>query len=188
MALTGSAQLVLARAVSRSYLRLQNISTHAMAVEIGFGRAHCALTNGAVSSVTIDNGGFNYTNPPLVRFLGGGFNGNSSNLGLNQPNWPGPNSAGGLKGRPAQGHAVLTAGAISSVVIDDPGQGYAIAPFVQFIPSALDPYGCALPAVGSAGFQLAAGASLSFEATTCPTDSVAVIGTMGDVLICRWLD
>jgi hypothetical protein len=188
-------QLVLGRSLSRCFLIIQNISTAVMFFEIGGARAHCALTSGVVSSVTIDNAGFNYTNPPLVRFLGGGqpFGGNSSYVGLGQPNAPSP-QAGSGGGRPAQGLAVMTAAStglkVSSVTITDGGAGYLCPPMVFLESSDLDPNGVADPSVGSgAGFSLAAGASLRFDASFCPTAAIAVFcATTTSKFTVRWSD
>lgn len=184
--MTGAAQLVLGRSQSRCLLLLQNVGSNSMYIEIGSGGATATLTNGAVSSIAVTNAGFNYTKPPLVRLWGGGQWGNSSYLGLNQPNGPAPNSMAGFKGRPAVAHAVLSGGVISSIVVDDGGTGYAIAPFVQILNDDLDPYGAAVPASGKS-MILTAGNSMSFG-TACPTDPVSVLGTSTDVLLCRWMD
>jgi hypothetical protein len=85
-------------------------------------------------------------------------------------------------------HAVLTTGAVSSIVVDDGGTGYVVAPYVFIVNSDLDPNGCAIPAIGTAGVQLNSGGSLFFNGTTCPTDSISVIGTSGDTLLAKWTD
>ncbi len=190
--MTGSAQLVLARSLSRSSLILQNLSAaNSMFIEIGGARATATLSSGTVSSVAVTNAGFNYTKAPVVRFLGGGYPGgssksplyNSSYLGLGQPNAPSPSHF-------AVAHAVLTGGAVSSIVVDDPGSEYAIAPYVQLISSDLDPYGCALPAIsGPVGMELFINTPpTSWNGTTCPTDAISVVGVEGDVLLCRWAE
>lgn len=187
--LTGSAQLVLAESQSRSSLILQNTSaTDLMYIEIGCARATATLTNGTVTGVAVTNSGFGFTHPPLVRFMGGGYNGNSSYKGLNQPGGPGPNSAKGLVGRPARAHAVLTTGSVSSIVIDDPGAGYAVAPYVLLINSDLDPFGCATPSATSGIVLPAGGFPIAFNGTVTPTDSIAVFGSSNDILVCRWSD
>lgn len=161
-----------------------------MFVEFGCGRAHATLTSGAVTSVSVDNSGFGFTRPPLVRFLGGGYFGNSSYLGLNQPGGQAPNSMSGAPaGRPALAHAVLTGGAISSIVVDDGGAGYAIAPYVLLVNSDLDPYGASIPSATS-GMTLPANQTVpvAFNGTFCPTEPIAVLGTAADVLFCGWTD
>lgn len=203
----GTPQLVLPVAVSRSFLFLQNTSaTDSLAFEIGCARATAAITSGQVSSITITNAGFNFTKPPVVRFLGGGTQlgggnqlapagqfvssgsaANPSYLGYDQP-------GGSSPGHPAAGHAVLTTGAVTSIIIDDPGAGYAIAPFVQLFNSDLDPYGAALPDVTAAaqvGIVLGPNAWFKWDATVCPTDAVSVIGlntTNTNTFTVKWME
>ena len=70
-----------------------------------------AIVGGAVSTtVTVTNGGVNYTYPPIVQFQA-----------------PPP---GGVQ---ATGYATLTSGVVSSVTVTNQGAGYASAPIVQFI-------------------------------------------------------
>lgn len=185
LTLSGAAQLVLASSPSRSLLMLQNCSAaNDMRVDVMGPRATCTITNGAVTGFSITNAGFNYTNPPLVRLLGGGpplGQQGGPYLGLNQPNGPSPS-------RVAKVRAVLAAGAVASFIIDDPGSGYLIAPYVHiFNDVALDPYGAALVS-GSTGLVIAAKSRLVFDNTACPTGPVSVIGTAADVLACRWMD
>lgn len=188
----GTAQLVLARSQSRSFLMLQNLSAGTLVFEFGSARATATITNGVVTSCTVTNAGFGFTKPPVIEFLGGGFAGNSSYLGLNQPNGESPNSAGGRKGRPAKAHAVLTAGAVSSIVIDDGGADYAIAPYVFIYNSDLDPYGAAAPtATPGAGSLSLATATPPFilNGTACTTDQISVIGASSTAAyMCRWMD
>jgi hypothetical protein len=185
-------QLVLGRSLSRAILLIQNTSADVQWWEFGSARATAAITSGAVSSITVTNPGFNFTNPPLVRFWGGGqpFRGNTSYTGLPQPNAPVPQNPG----RHAKAIAVLGAASvgklISSITIEDPGAGYLCAPMVFLINSDLDPNGCADPSHGSgSGFELASGAFLRFDATACPTDSIAVFcATANAQFVCRWMD
>jgi hypothetical protein len=194
----GAAQLVLGRSQSRSHLLFQNLSAGPLSVEIGFGGAVATITSGAVTSVAVTNAGMGYTRAPLVRFLGGGAAANNTSyVGLAQPGGPSPSNASALSqaagGRPAIGHCVMTGSApnmsISSIVIDDPGAGYAIAPFVHIIADDLDPNGAALPSA-TAGILLTAGSDpLVYNGTVCPTDSVSVWGaTLGQAFTCRWSD
>ena len=183
----GTAQLVLPQVQSRSLLKIQNTSAGPLWFEFGSARATCALTSGAVSSITVTNAGFNFTKPPVVTFFGGGKAGNGSFLGLNQPGGEGPNSTLGA-GRPAKARAVLTGGAVSSFVIDDGGAGYAIAPYVFIYNSDLDPYGCAVPSVGAGLLLTANSPPLLIDGTSCHTDPIAVFGaTTGQTFLCRWM-
>lgn len=188
----GTAQLLLAQSQARSLLTIQNISAGLLTVEFGSARATASLTSGAVSSCAVTNVGFNFSKAPVVRFLGGGFAGNSSYLGLNQPNGAAPNSMSGLSGRPAQGRAVMTGSpgnlALASITIDDGGAGYAIAPYVFLFNDDLDPYGVALPSA-TVGIQLQPEGSLTFESTACTTDAVSIWGaTTGQAFVAKWMD
>jgi len=179
-------QLVLAQSVSRSLLILENNNASGnLNFEFGSARGTAVLTSGAVTSVTITNAGFGFTNAPVVRFLGGGTFGNASYLGLNQPNGPTPQNA-------AQGIAVLgsggSAGTVVSVTITNPGAGYVKAPYVLFTNSDLDPYGCSTPSA-TVGLLLApAGGAVTFNGTCCPTDAVAVFGATNATFVCRWME
>ena len=189
----GTAQLVLPQLQTRSFLKLQNLSTGPLYFENGSARATCSLTSGAVSSISVANPGFNFTNPPLVIFYGGGNAGNSSYLGLGQPGAEGPNSSL-TAGRPAKAHCVMASATplpglkVSSIVIGDPGAGYVIAPFVFIVNSDLDPYGCAVPSATS-GMLLPAGSSpYILNGTSCHTDPISVFGaTTGQAFLCRWM-
>jgi hypothetical protein len=188
LTLNGSAQLVLPRRMSCSSLILQNLGTHAMAVEIGSARATATLTSGVVTGFTITNAGFGFTAPPIIDLLGGGYGGNTAWSPVGLYGYPSPHgglNSGGVK---ASVRANLTAGALSSITINNGGNGYQAAPFVWIRNSDLDPSGAPLPIVGSGGFQLAAGTGpLAWNGTTAPTESVSVIGTSGDVLLAKWM-
>ena len=76
----GTAQLVLAQSLARSLLILGNGSTDVLMFEFGAGAATAVMSganapgaNLTVSSVTVNNAGFNFTNPPVVEdFLAAG--------------------------------------------------------------------------------------------------------------------
>src|ERR1700761_2410012 len=59
----GTSQLILPERVSTTHLFLQNISDTDMYFQFGSATAKCAITSGAVSSVTVLNGGFGFTIP-----------------------------------------------------------------------------------------------------------------------------
>ena len=130
----------------------------------------------------MDNVGFNYTKPPSVLFLGGGGNyvtPSSWPLGAGQENWPVPTGPGN---RPARGHAVLSAGTVASITIDDGGAGYVNAPRVILLNDPADPFGCFDPSIGSgSGIQLlAAGSAYTVNGTICDTAQIAIFcGTGG---------
>lgn len=180
-------QLILPSSLSRSSLLLQNTSSAIMWVEMGSARAHATITGGVVTSITIDNAGFNFTKPPVIELLGGGNAGNSTYLGLGQPGAPSPNSQL-TPGRPAKAHAVLSGGVVNSIVVDDGGAGYAIAPYVFIINSDLDPYGCADPSANSgSGFQLYPGQSLYEAHSVVVTDPIALFcATISSSYFCRY--
>jgi hypothetical protein len=180
---SGNATLVLPAQPSRSFLMLQNLGNHPMYVEFGAGTATATLTGTKVTSISVVNGGFNFTSPPIVRLMGGGPSASGNGkpyLGLNQPNGQNPSHV-------ALAHATLSGGAVNAFVVDDQGSGYLIAPYVLLLNSDLDPYGCATPSATS-GITLPASqtAPIKFDGSFCPTGPVAVIGTSGDTLLCRW--
>lgn len=184
----GVPQLVLPKSMARSFLLLQNLSSDPMYFEIGSARAVATVSGGVVTGVSISspagatNAGFNFTNPPVVQFIGGGSTGNSSYLGLGQPNGASPS-------HPAKAHAVLTGNAVSSIVIDDPGAGYVCAPYVLIYNSDLDPNGCAVPTAAYSLLLPAQSAPLVWNGTTCPTDPIAVLAaTTGDAFVCKYMD
>jgi hypothetical protein len=179
----GTAQLVLAQSLSRSFLFLENTSSANLTFEFDSARATCAISGGAVTSggFTITNAGFGFTYPPLIEFMGGGNAGVSNYLGLAQPNAASP-------GHAAKAHAVLTGGAVSSIVLDDPGAGYVLAPFMLFTNDPRDPNGCALP-TATTGIVLASGGSMTWNGTACPTGPISVYGgTTAQTFTCKWMD
>lgn len=192
-----TAQLLLPERKSTSFLVVQNNSSAALWIEIGGARATATLTNDTVTSCTVTNGGFGYKLPPKVIFFGGGNGGNSLCSGVGLPTWPAPGDpgfaaprGGSVTARPAKGHAVLTSGVVTSIVIDDPGSGYLAAPYVFLENDILDPFGVADPFFGSAnsGIQLgSSGGSYYVNGTHCPTDAIAIWGaTTGQAFSCRW--
>ena len=176
----GTAQLILPRAAPRSSITIQNTSsTDTIVLEFGSARATATLSGGKVSSITVTNAGFGYTYPPYVRFLGGGNIGNGRDLGLGYPNQSAPSNF-------ATAHCVLTAGAVSSIVIDNPGSGYDCAPYVQLLNDPNDNYGCAAP-TSSVGYKLAPGAVYERSYNVVSTDAIAVYGpTTGNSWFCSY--
>jgi hypothetical protein len=190
-------QLVLPNHANRSFLIFQNNSAHVMWLEFGSARATCTISGGKVNAVSVTNAGFNFSRAPLVTFYGGGilpqqgqYPQNSSYIGAPGPDFPSPT-------HPAQAHCVMTGSAgalsVSSIVIDDPGNGYVIAPMVFIQNDVLDPNGCADPSVSSgSGLQIEAfgtiGNALYLSGTAVPTDSMAVFcGTTTSAFFCGWM-
>jgi hypothetical protein len=179
----GASQLVLPRAVSRSFLYIQNISAANMYVEIGNARATATIAGGLITGFTITNGGFGYTRPPQVWLYGGGNQNNASFVAVGQPDYPPPP-------HPGSAHAVLTGGVVTSIVIDDPGALYAAAPMVFLAGDPLDPKGVADPDFSgtNSGIFLGPGQSYYMNGTSCPTTPVAIWGaTTGQAFTCRWM-
>ena len=174
-------QLILPYASPRSSLSIQNTSANVLWLEFGSARATATVSNGSVTAVTVVNGGFGFTYPPLVTFMGGSADpGNGWFLGIGYPGHPAPS-------RPAQAHAVLTAGVVTSIVVDDGGLGYSnnanplSAPYVLLTNDPQDPFGCASPYGGGSGsgYKLAAGATWYEAYSLVPTEQVAVWGATG---------
>jgi hypothetical protein len=180
-------QLILPEQWQRAHLKFQNTSTATMYLEFGSARAHATLTNGQVTSVTMDNQGFGFTLPPRVEFLGGGGDSNSTRIGTGDPYGPSPNIA--PRNRHAKAHANVVGGAITSISIDDPGNGYLVAPYVRLTNSPLDFIGCADPSVGGgSGCILYPSQWFLDEDLTVPTEQVALFcGTLGATYFCRYL-
>lgn len=186
--ISGSApQLLLPVQPSRSVLMIQNISNADMYLQFGSATATCTISSGAVNAVTVTNAGFNFTNPPIVRFYGGGTMSNSSYLGRGAPGAISPSNG-------AVGHAVMTGSApnksVTSITVDNGGSGYVCAPYVFIYNSDLDPNGCADPSLNSGNGILIGGAGGSYymNGTGCPTDSVAIFcATISSRFTCKYM-
>lgn len=171
---TGSAQLVMPISYSRSSLIIQNISASNMFVEFGGARASATLSSGTVASCAITNAGFNYTLPPKVIFYGGGYTGNNQAngnfLSATMPDYAAPSNV-------ASAHCVMTGSAgnlsVASIFIDNPGSGYAAAPYVYLLNDPLDPLGCAAPSATS-GIELLPQGAVTFDGPVCTTDQIAI--------------
>jgi hypothetical protein len=165
----GTPQLILPRAAPRSSILIQNTSSSdPLYFEFGGARATAVLNNGTVSSFIITNAGFGYTYPPSVHFLGGGNISNNRDLGLGYPNQLAPSNY-------TTAHCVLTNGAVSSIVIDNPGSGYDCPPYVLLLNDPNDNYGAAVPSTTS-GFKLAAGQWFQQDSSVVHTDQISVYG------------
>jgi hypothetical protein len=180
LAAGGTPQLILPRAAPRSSILIQNTSaSDAITIEFGCARATATISGGKVTAITVTNPGFGFTYAPNVHFLGGGNPLNGRDLGVGYPNQDAPSNY-------AAAHCVLTNGAISSIVIDNPGSGYTSAPYVQLLNDPNDDYGCAVPS-STSGYRLAPGQTLYQAFNVVTTDSVAVFGaTAGDSWFCQY--
>lgn len=173
-----AAMLVLPEQQNRSSFIFQNLSANPMFLEIGAGEATATLTSGVVTSVTVVNAGFNYTIAPQVYFFGGGNAGNPTYTGATDPTSIAPGTSFGNDGNIPTGmvataHAVVSAGAITSIVVDYGGTGYTKAPWVLIANSPQDPNGCAVPS-STSGIYVAANSNYTFNGTVCTTSPVAV--------------
>ena len=189
----GTAQLLLPRAMARSYFYFLNKSNGDLVLEFGSARATCTISGGAVTSggFTITNAGFNFTKPPIILFLGGGYPNaplqsgqppglNTSYVGGAGPNFPAPSHV-------AKAHTTLSANAVNAIVLDDPGANYLIAPMVFIQNSDLDPNGCAVPSA-TVGRIVPAGGSVEFNGTCCTTDPIAVFGaSTSQAFTCKYM-
>lgn len=177
----GTPQLLMPQRKSCSHLVIANLSAEALNIQFGVLPATAGLTNGAVTSVTVNDAGFGFLVPPEVMFLGGGNAGDVATQGATMPDWPAPF-------RPAKGRAILTAGAISSIEIDDPGSGYLAVPYVAVRASRRDPNGVGIPSA-TRGIQLPANTGIFvLNGTSCPTVAISVYGgTAGQAYTAKWM-
>lgn len=180
----GTAQLLLSENPQRKFLMIQNISDTNMFLEFGSARATATLTANKVTSCSVTNGGQGFTVAPIIEFVGGGNvggpTGNSTFIGCGQPGYQSPQN-------PAQAHCVLAGGAISSIVVDNGGALYAVAPYVFIRNSLNDPNGVATPSATS-GIELLPQGSITFSGTSCATDSIAIFcATTGKAFTCKFM-
>lgn len=184
----GTAQLLLPKALSRSSLIIQNISDTNMFIEIGGARATASLSSGTVASCSVANAGMGFSRPPSVVFLGGGYRNQNqitptfSLVGL--PDWPSPSLV-------AQAHCVMSGSApnqtVSSIVIDNPGAGYAYPPYVWLVNDPNDPYGCAVSSATSGIELISSGGSYTSNGTICCTDQISIFcATSSKAFTCKF--
>lgn len=199
--LSSNSVLVLPQAMTRCQFMIMNISAAPMYMDHGCARANAVITSGAVTSLTISNGGFGFTIPPLVTFAGGGGQGTGVNQGnagiIANSSWngrgllgsPPPSGTSPTVARPAVARSVLTSGVVTSFIIDDPGAGYVNPPEVILTNDPRDPFGCADPSVGSgSGVYLAAnGGSYYLNGTAMWMDAVALWGTNASKFTCEYM-
>ena len=186
----GTAQLLLPVAQVRSSLLILNLSTSNLFLEFGSGRATASLTGGGVSSCTVTNAGFGYTQAPTIKFLGGAFGPPGNPMAApaytlqGLPDWTAPNN-------PAQAHCVMTGSAgsqtISSIVIDSPGSGYAYPPYVLITNHHNDPFGCAVPSATVGMELISSGGNYTANGSVCTTDQIGIFGTVtGQQFMCKY--
>lgn len=180
---------------SRASYLLQNLSATVLWFEFGSARFTASILAGAVNAVAITNGGFGFTAPPILQFLGGAAYDPQVMVGPSGAGLPGYAPPGYLPGnqstfRPATAVAVLTAGVVTGVTITDPGNGYAFAPYIACNNDLSDRYGCADPfyAGFNSGLELAAGQIFQSNGYVTDMDQIAVFGaTSGQNYLYRWM-
>lgn len=182
----GTPQLVLPERRSTQWVTIQNISDTQMWLEFGSARATATIAGGQITGFTITNAGFGFTYPPTVTLFGGGFEGNSSFKGVGLPGYlaPGiaavaPQARDPVGYHPGKAHAVLSGSTVGSIVIEDPGLGYAVAPFVLMENDLRDPYGCADPSLsgGTGLIMFSGGGAITIDSNFNTTDSIALFCT-----------
>jgi hypothetical protein len=186
---SGSApQLLLPRRFSCSHLVVQNLSATVMYLEFGSARAVATISGGQVSAITVTNAGFGFSLAPTIQLRGGGNMMYPAFLGATDPNAP-------AAAHPATAHCVMTGTApnmsVASIVIDNPGSGYEVAPYVMIANRHADPGGCADPSANSgSGILLAANGGIhSINGTVCTTDQAALFcASAGARFTCKWAD
>ncbi len=145
-------------------------------ITIGIGPPKCTatLTGNTVTSIAASNAGLGYSIRPNVRILGGLIDGDYQ-LG---------------PARSAVAHAVMTGSApnqtISSIVIDDPGSGYLVAPLI-YLENPLPTLGggATIPSA-TAGIPLLSGQSLTFSGSILvPTSAIAIFSAGTDAFVCK---
>lgn len=136
------------------------------------------LRQNGLATMPVSAGGSGYTSVPVVA------------IGL--PTGLAPGTAMGVGQRQATAHAVLTAQAVSSYVIDDPGAGYTAAPVITVTGGGGTGATCTSPTVGQvvvgtlASLALITGVNLPAEAPvniplTAPPISPLLAGDVLDV-------
>lgn len=195
----GGQYLVLPNQRTRSFIEIATTSSYVGYVSMGAGEATATLTSGAVSSITVVDGGFNYTLAPTVTIMGGGNEGNPTFVGATAapdyqpPGSPGPGVVPGAwnpTGSPATAHAVVSGGAISSIVVDNGGSVYAAVPYVLITNSPNDPNGCASAYRSSVpiGRVVTSANPLYYNGTDCPTSPIGIYcATSGAVFTIKWM-
>lgn len=186
-----TAQLVLPSMYRRSSIILENISATNMFFEMGGARASASMSSGTVSSCSVTNAGFGYSRPPQVVFYGGYLQ-NTTALTfslVSTPDFPSPSLSPGF--RPAQAHCIMTGSAgsqsVSSIVVDDPGAGYIMPPYVFLQNDPTDPFGAAIPSATSGLQLLSAGGSYTANGSVCTTDQISVFCTsQGAAFTCKF--
>jgi hypothetical protein len=191
----GTAQTVLPQQLRRLAFYFQNLSIDNMYLGFGPPRPIATLSSGTISGITMPGaaGGGNgrgWSVTPQVVISGGIIDGDYQQA-------PGANAFGGAQavGVPAQAHAVMTGSApnmsVSSIVVDNPGSGYLVAPLVTLVNNAPQlGGGSCLPVSGAtpSGIEVVSGSGYfsMMGSFLVPASQVSVVGAAtGDAFICK---
>lgn len=174
----GTAQLLLPQQPGRLFLSVSNVAaTDVLYLGLGPAKATAAIAGGAVSSITVNNGGIGYTVTPNVRILGGIIAGDYKTA-------PGSTNSAGvpLVGQPATAVAAISGGAVTGITVTNPGSGYIVPPLIYLE----NP----LPALGGGAYSPSANNGIPIPVNTTftfngilmvPTSAIAIVGaTLGD--------
>lgn len=178
-------QALLPQQLGRVVFYFENTSAALLSIYIGPPPVTVTVSGGAVTAVTVADNGSNWLVAPQVVLMGGIFAGNTSdrpgspNMLLTSGAWP---------GQVAQVQATLSGSALSTFNIVNGGSGYKVAPTAKLVnPMPLLGAGAGTPSA-TVGFTVAAGGSLSFEHTFCPTSAMNIFGgTTGQTFTCKVL-
>ncbi len=165
-----TAQLLLPQQPGRTSLFIQNTSSGNLLVGLGPATATATVTNNAIASVAVNNGGTGYTLAPQVQFLGGVVKGDLTTAPQH----------------PAAAHATLSGDTVSTITVDDPGSGYLTPPYV-FLRNPL-------PALGGGAYTPSATLGIlltpswvfsASEMLIVPTSAIAIFGaTTSQAFVC----
>jgi hypothetical protein len=167
----GTSQLVLPQQLRRLSLFIQNLHASAQ-LNVGMGppRPVASISGGAVTSISVSsNAGLGYSVPPVVRILGGVFDGDYQTA---------PSQV-------ATAYATLSSpgptGTIASITVDHGGSGYQVAPLIYLENQINGPFGTlgggAFNPTATTGIALPAGQSMNFNgAFLTPTSALVLYG------------
>jgi hypothetical protein len=179
----GTAQLLLPQQPGRLYLAITNNSaTDSLYLGIGPAKATASLAAGAVSAIAVNNGGVGYTVAPQVVLLGGVIAGDY----VTAPGSVGKQPGVQYPGTPAQAHATIAGGAVTGIVIDNPGSGYVVPPTVYLENPWPQLGGGAFAPSATNGIAVPTGQTFTFNGSLLvPGSAIAIFGaTTADAFHC----
>lgn len=169
--LGGTAQTLLPQQPWRTYLLFVNISAGNLFLTIGPPPAVATVSGGAVTGVTIADGGLGFTVAPQVMLLGGLLAGDLRS---------GPKT-------PAIVTVSLTGSAINTTAaLQSGGAGYLVAPTVLFLNPIPTLGGGAGTPSATSGIVVVPNGAFVMESTVCATSAVNVFGaTTAQAFTCK---